>query len=60
MQYDNNEEKNKLIKTEPLSNSPLPDANVDNVTGNCTLMSNDPEQARPDTGEPCDDGRDGV
>ncbi len=43
-------------KTGPLSHSPLPDSNVD-TDGQC-ILTDTPEQARPDTGSPCQDGRD--
>ena len=43
-------------KTAPLSDSPLPDANVD--TDEQCILTDTPEQVRPDTGSPCHDGRD--
>lgn len=41
--------------TAPLSQGQAPDANV-GLGGNCVL-DHSAEMARPDSGEPCDDGR---
>lgn len=44
-------------KAESYSNSKAPDANVD-AAGHCVLTQ-DGEMARPDSGEPCDEGTGG-
>ena len=47
----------ETVKTNPLTTGPLPDANV-GAGGHCVFTAH-AEDARPDTGGPCMDGRDG-
>ncbi|MCC8193193.1 MAG: hypothetical protein LIP28_00890 [Deltaproteobacteria bacterium] len=58
--YDIQERKKKDAsgeETQPDIDLQIPDANV-GMDGEC-LVPPHPESVRPDTGEPCDDGRDG-
>ncbi len=57
--YNNNEEKKNAQggMAEPDPDLRTPDANV-GMDGQCIVPPH-PESVRPDTGEPCDDGRDG-
>ena len=43
--------------TAPLSDSVVPDANVD-AAGHC-ILTQDGEMSRPDSGDPCNEGLDG-